>query len=78
MIKYLHMAEKSKKAALIGSNIRNARLKTHLTQAEVAEKAGLSVNYYSRIERGEVNQSLETFEAVTRVLKVKSSDILPF
>lgn len=72
------MAEKSKKAALIGSNIRNARLKTHLTQAEVAEKAGLSVNYYSRIERGEVNQSLETFEAVTRVLKVKSSDILPF
>lgn len=62
----------------IGKRLKEARLRLNLTQLEVAEKAGVSTNYYSRIERGEVNQSLETFEAITQVLRVKSSDILPF
>ena len=62
----------------IGKRLKDARQRLNLTQLEVAEKAGVSTNYYSRIERGEVNQSLETFEAITQVLRVKSSDILPF
>ena len=56
----------------VGKRLREARLRLNLTQLEVAEKAGVSVNYYSRIERGEVNQSIETFEAITQVLRVKS------
>lgn len=68
----------SKTLQKVGKRLKDARSRIGLTQLEVSEKAGISVNYYSRIERGEVNQSLETFEAITQVLRVKSSDILPF
>lgn len=62
----------------IGKNIKKTRLKRKLTQKEVAEKAEINVNYYARIERGEVNPSTEFLEAIAKTLKVKSSDILPF
>lgn len=62
----------------LGKNIRKARQKLDLTQAEVAKKAGVNMNYYSRIERGEVNSSIEIVENIAKVLKVKSSDILTF
>lgn len=62
----------------IGKNIKKAREKAGLTQEQVAEKAGVHVSYYSRIERGVVNPSIEVIENIARVLKVKSSDILPF
>lgn len=62
----------------IGLKIKIARLDAKLTQAEVAERANISVNYYSRIERGEVNQSIETLESILKSLDIKSSDILPF
>jgi transcriptional regulator with XRE-family HTH domain len=59
-------------------NLKKARMKSGLTQAEIAEKINVHVNYYARIERGEVRPSLDTLEAITKILKVKSSDILPF
>lgn len=62
----------------VGKNIKKARETRKLTQEEVAEKAGIHVSYYSRIERGVVNPSLEVLENIAKVLKVKSSDILPF
>jgi len=37
----------------IGNIFKEAREKAGLTQAEVAKKAGIHVNYYARIERGE-------------------------
>lgn len=62
----------------LGQNIKKARLKDKLTQLVVSEKAGLSVNYYARIERGEVNPSVEVLEQIFKALNVKSSNILPF
>jgi len=62
----------------LGKNIKKARQKAGLTQADVAKKAGTHVNYFARIERGEVNPSVEILENIVRALKVKSSDILPF
>lgn len=61
-----------------GDKIKNAREKTDFTQADIAEKVGISVNYFARIERGEKVPSFEVLEAITKVLKIKSSDILPF
>jgi len=62
----------------IGKNIFKARKDSNLTQAEVATMAGINVNYFARIERGEVNPTIEILEAISRALKVKSSEILPF
>ncbi|MDE2025265.1 MAG: helix-turn-helix transcriptional regulator [Patescibacteria group bacterium] len=62
----------------IGKNLKKARKKAKLTQEQVADKAGIHVSYYSRIERGVVNMSSEVQENIFKVLKVKSSDILPY
>lgn len=62
----------------VGRRIKAARRKTDLTQVEVAKQAGIHVSYYSRIERGEENPSVEILENIAKALKVKSSDILPF
>lgn len=62
----------------IGKNLKKARLKAKLTQKRVAELADLHVNYYARVERDEENPSLEILKKLTKILKVKSSDILPF
>lgn len=62
----------------VGRKIKKARENEGLTQVEVAVDAGINSSYYSKIERGEVNPSLEVFFRVVKALKVKSSDILPF
>jgi transcriptional regulator with XRE-family HTH domain len=43
-----------------------------MTQARVAELAGIHVNYYARMERGEENPTLEVLHKVKKVLKIKS------
>lgn len=71
------MSDRTTKA--IASKLREIRAKKHLTQAEVATQAGISTNYYARIERGDAaNISLEVLEVIVKALKVKSSEVLPF
>ena len=60
----------------LGNKLRNAREKLNLTQAEVADHAGITKNYYSRIERGTENPSFETLQAIMRVVKIKSIGLL--
>lgn len=62
----------------IRKKLKKSRLKANLTQKELADKLGLHVNYYARLERGEENPSLETLKKLTKILKIKSSDILSF
>lgn len=62
----------------IGKNIKRARGKLGLTQLQVAEKVGIHVNYYARIERGNARASIDVLKEISSVLKVKSSEILPF
>lgn len=61
-----------------GNNIKIIRKKISLTQNQVAQKAKISVNYYARMERDEVNPSLDVFRRVVKALGAKSSDILDF
>ena len=63
------METKTTKA--IGNKLKIAREKAKLTQAEVAKKAGINANYYSRIERGEEQAALDTLDILSKVLKVK-------
>ncbi len=62
----------------IAANLKAIRNQKGLTQADVAEKAGLSANFYARIERSEQQPTIETLEKITKALGVKSSEILPF
>ncbi|MFH1958729.1 MAG: helix-turn-helix transcriptional regulator [Patescibacteria group bacterium] len=61
-----------------GKNIKIARSKIGLTQKQIAKKAKISTNYYARVERGEVNPSIDVFEDIVKALKVKSSKIINF
>ena len=60
----------------IANNLKKARLKRGLTQSELADKSGISTNYYARVERAEVSPSLDIFERLIKALKVTSSEIL--
>lgn len=71
------MSEKEVKASL-KSGLLKARRAVGLTQLEVAEKVGTDVTYYAKLERGESVPSLKMLEKVLKVLKLKSSDVLPF
>ena len=59
----------------VGKRIKTLRLKSNLTQAEVAEKAKLNINYFAVIERGEVTTSSEKLKRISDALGVNVSKI---
>ena len=60
---------------IIGKNIKEARQKRNLSQAELAEKAELSSGYISLIETGTRGLSIEAFLILANALEV-SADYL--
>lgn len=61
---------------IIGNKLLMMRKKAGLTQAELAETAGLSDRTYADIERGNVNMRIETFLRICQALHVNPDDIL--
>lgn len=55
-------------AATFGINLKAARLKKGLTQAQLAESAGLFQQYVSLIELGKQNFTLDTAVALAMVV----------
>lgn len=65
---------KSKKEVLdprIVVQIKEARERNKLTQAEVAEKAGLTETFYAMTERGEANPSIAKLNKILKALGLK-------
>ena len=60
----------------IGNKLLFVRKKAGLTQAEVAEAAGLSDRTYADIERGSVNMKIETVLHICDALHVTPDEIL--
>ncbi|OQB05031.1 MAG: anaerobic benzoate catabolism transcriptional regulator [bacterium ADurb.Bin212] len=58
----------------LGLQLKKLREEAKLTQAEVATKAGISINYYARIERGEENPTWVKIEHIKKALGIKSLD----
>jgi transcriptional regulator with XRE-family HTH domain len=56
----------------LGEKIRGIREAARLTQQEVADAAGMHVNYYARIERGEENPTYDKLHDIKKALKIKS------
>lgn len=59
-------------------NIRDIREDKHLTQADMAEKLGLSETGYAKIERGESQIKIERLFQIAQVLDVSPATLIPF
>lgn len=60
----------------IGNKLLSIRKRMGMTQAEVAEAAGLSERTYAEIERGNVNMRIETILRICNVLHITPDEIL--
>lgn len=60
----------------IGNKLLLIRKRMGLTQAEVAEAAGLSDRTYADIERGTVNMRIETILRICGALHITPNEIL--
>ena len=60
----------------IGNKLCLIRKNMGMTQAEVAEAAGICDRTYADIERGTVNMRVETLLRICKVLKITPNEIL--
>ena len=58
---------------LFGASLRHARKAKALSQQQLAEMSGLSVDMVSRVERGDVAPSFDTIEVLAKALGVTPS-----
>lgn len=63
-------------AALIGQNVRAARLAAGLTQGRLSELTGIAVPHVSRLEAGTHLPSVATLKKVADTLKVPICSLL--
>lgn len=60
----------------IGHTLREERRAQERTQGDVAERAGISTQYLSEVERGRKEPSSEILEAVTGALRLPLADLV--
>ncbi len=60
----------------IGKNLKDARFRAGLTQAELADKAGTTQTTVARIERDAVQPEVTTIRKLAATLGVSISDLL--
>jgi len=68
------MSDKTRKQ--VAEKIHAFRITKGMTQKEVADKAGITPNYFALIERGKKNPSNEVVVEIIKSLGVSSKDIL--
>lgn len=61
---------------IIGSRLKDARLRARLTQQELAEKTNLLVAFISRVERGSSHINLKRLSQFCTILGVSEGYIL--
>jgi transcriptional regulator with XRE-family HTH domain len=62
--------------AVFGANLKAARIKRGLTQAQLADRAGLLQPYVSLLEAGRQNVTLTTAQALAKVVHQDVSDMV--
>ncbi|HZH12836.1 MAG TPA: helix-turn-helix transcriptional regulator [Archangium sp.] len=63
-------------AITVGAAARGARVRLGLTQADVAERVGIAMEVYSRMERGKVLPSVTTLRRLCQVLRIGADTLL--
>ena len=69
------MRSVQKHRRLLGEAVRNKRKQAGFSQEKLAEKAGLSTVFISRIERGIESPSVDNLLKVAKALGVRVSDL---
>ncbi|MFC3679008.1 helix-turn-helix domain-containing protein [Bacterioplanoides pacificum] len=64
-------------AKKIGANIRKARKEKNISQDGLALLCGLDRSYMGRIERGEVNLTVEKLYLIAKPLGCRAASLLP-
>ncbi len=59
-----------------GEVVRAERIVRHITQEQLAEKSGLSLNFIGNVERGEQMPSLESIVRVAEAMKMSGAELL--
>lgn len=62
-------------AKIFGDNLRAARVRRNLTQAQVAEAVSVSNEFYARLERGKALPSTGTLLALLAALAVTADEL---
>jgi len=60
----------------VGENIRNLRKAKGWSQEVLGEQSGLSYKFVGEVERGMVNPSLDSLEAIAKALDVEVARLL--
>lgn len=60
----------------IGENIKNARKNKNYTQETLSDKLGISIAFYSRIERGSVHINLQRLSQICEILEITEGEVL--
>ncbi|HGW4401047.1 TPA: helix-turn-helix domain-containing protein [Acinetobacter nosocomialis] len=61
----------------IGQLIRNKRTELKITQESLALQCGIDRSYMGRIERGEVNLTVEKLYEIASTLEINAKELLP-
>ncbi len=64
--------------AHLGKRLKYLRRLKNLTQAQLAERVGLSVNYISQIETGMANPNVKTLISLAQALQVEIKELFDF
>lgn len=60
----------------IGKRVREERKKQGISQESLAAQAGIDRSYMGRIERGEVNVTVQTLWSIKNVLRVSINNLI--
>ena len=61
----------------LGNNLRRHRVQQGLTQQRLAERAEIDIRNVQRIEAGEINVLLSTFNRIRKVLDCPWEEVVP-
>jgi transcriptional regulator with XRE-family HTH domain len=70
------MSSRQQHRHFLGETIRAKRVKTGLSQEKLAEKAGLSTVFISRIERGVESPSVDSLVKIAKALRAHVRDLV--
>ena len=60
----------------IGARIREARINSSMSQADLAEKADIHLSHFTRIENGQVEMRVETLIRILEALQISADWLL--